>query len=93
VTECRHDALRNVQCGPCGASVPSLIGMMHRRAQKAEAEVAKLKRLLANARPDPWKSEGRKREAIERDRQAEAIERANLAPDTQSNHVTQPAEK
>lgn len=52
-------------------------GTMHRRAQKAESEVAKLTRQLANARPDPWKSEGRKREAIERDRLAAVIERAD----------------
>jgi hypothetical protein len=48
----------------------------HRRAQKAEAEVIKLKKLLDTVKHvDPWASEDRKDEAIQRERMANTIER------------------
>lgn len=49
---------------------------LHRRAQKAEAEVERLKKQMSTMRVNPWASESRQAEAEERDRVANLIQRA-----------------
>jgi hypothetical protein len=56
----------SIRCGKCT--------QYHRKVQKLESEIIKLKKQLSQSRVDPWASESRKAEAIERDRTAQIIE-------------------
>jgi hypothetical protein len=49
----------------------------HRKVQKLESEIVKLKKQLSRSRVDPWASESRKAEAIERDNVAAVIQNAD----------------
>jgi hypothetical protein len=60
------EIMDTVRCGKCT--------QYHRKVQKLESEIIKLKKQLDKSRVDPWASESRKAEAMERDAMANVIE-------------------
>jgi hypothetical protein len=47
IEPCNHNALRNVQCGPCGASVFYLIGVERSARLKAEERARELEGVIS----------------------------------------------